>query len=148
MAAITLIIVGMFFVPTFLENTPSTRMPEFLEKRHSPTVRTVMAVFWLGLHVFVNLTSILWLGATAVGPGRLFDAELQRVRRHAGPDPHRLVRDLVVTVGTNALRRKLGDRRRKPPPVDGRTLKSRASECTPRGAGGHSNPPANTSSPA
>ena len=65
MAAITLIIVGKFFVPIFLKNGIYT-MPEFLEKRYSPGVRTVMAVFWLGLYVFVNLTAILWLGATAV----------------------------------------------------------------------------------
>jgi solute:Na+ symporter, SSS family len=65
MAAITLIIVGKFFVPIFLKNGIYT-MPEFLEKRYSPGVRTVMAVFWLLLYVFVNLTAILWLGATAV----------------------------------------------------------------------------------
>ena len=65
MAAITLIIVGKFFVPIFLKNGIYT-MPEFLEKRYSPGVRTVMAIFWLLLYVFVNLTAILWLGATAV----------------------------------------------------------------------------------
>jgi SSS family solute:Na+ symporter len=52
-------------VPIFLKNGIYT-MPEFLEKRYSPGVRTVMAVFWLLLYVFVNLTAILWLGATAV----------------------------------------------------------------------------------
>jgi SSS family solute:Na+ symporter len=65
MAALTLIIVGKFFLPIFLKNGIYT-MPEFLEKRYSPVVRTVMAVFWLGIYVFVNLTAILWLGATAV----------------------------------------------------------------------------------
>jgi SSS family solute:Na+ symporter len=65
MAALTLIIVGKYFVPIFLKNGIYT-MPEFLEKRYSPSVRTVMAVFWLGVYVFVNLTAILWLGATAV----------------------------------------------------------------------------------
>jgi SSS family solute:Na+ symporter len=65
MSAITLIIVGKFFVPIFLKNGIYT-MPEFLEKRYSPGVRTVMAIFWLLLYVFVNLTAILWLGATAV----------------------------------------------------------------------------------
>ena len=65
MAALTLIIVGKFFVPIFLKNGIYT-MPEFLEKRYSPAVRNVMAVFWLGVYIFVNLTSILWLGATAV----------------------------------------------------------------------------------
>jgi SSS family solute:Na+ symporter len=65
MAAITLIIVGKYFLPIFLKNGIYT-MPEFLEKRYSPAVRNVMAIFWLILYVFVNLTSILWLGATAV----------------------------------------------------------------------------------
>ncbi len=65
MAALTLIIVGKYFLPIFLKNDIYT-MPEFLEKRYSPMVRTVMAVFWLCLYVFVNLTAILWLGATAV----------------------------------------------------------------------------------
>jgi solute:Na+ symporter, SSS family len=65
MAAITLVIVGKYFLPVFLKNGIYT-MPEFLQKRFSPGVRTVMAVFWLGVYVFVNLTSILWLGATAV----------------------------------------------------------------------------------
>ena len=65
MAALTLIIVGKYFVPIFLKNRIYT-MPEFLEKRYSPSVRTVMAIFWLGVYVFVNLTAILWLGATAV----------------------------------------------------------------------------------
>jgi len=65
MAAITLVIVGKYFVPIFLKNRIYT-MPEFLERRYSPAVRTTMAVFWLGVYIFVNLTSILWLGATAV----------------------------------------------------------------------------------
>lgn len=65
MAALTLIIVGKFFLPIFLKNGIYT-MPEFLEKRYNHTVRTVMAIFWLCLYVFVNLTAILWLGATAV----------------------------------------------------------------------------------
>jgi solute:Na+ symporter, SSS family len=65
MSALTLIIVGKFFLPIFLKNSIYT-MPEFLERRYSPLVRTVMAIFWLTLYVFVNLTAILWLGATAV----------------------------------------------------------------------------------
>jgi SSS family solute:Na+ symporter len=65
MAAITLILVGKFFLPIFLKNGIYT-MPEFLERRYSHRVRMVMAVFWLGVYVFVNLTAILWLGATAV----------------------------------------------------------------------------------
>jgi SSS family solute:Na+ symporter len=65
MAAATLLIVGKFFLPVFLKNRITT-MPEFLEARFGPTIRTVMAVFWLVLYVFVNLTSILWLGSIAV----------------------------------------------------------------------------------
>jgi len=65
MAALTLLIVGKFFLPVFLKNGVYT-MPQFLEQRYGPSVRTLMAVFWLGLYIFVNLTSILWLGSIAV----------------------------------------------------------------------------------
>ncbi|RIA37438.1 SSS family solute:Na+ symporter [Hephaestia caeni] len=65
MAALTLLIVGKFFLPIFLKNEIYT-MPQFLEQRFGPTIRTVMAVFWLLLYVFVNLTSIIWLGSIAV----------------------------------------------------------------------------------
>jgi SSS family solute:Na+ symporter len=65
MAALTLLIVGKFFLPIFLKNNIST-MPQFLEQRYGPSVRNVMAVFWLVLYVFVNLTSILWLGSIAI----------------------------------------------------------------------------------
>jgi solute:Na+ symporter, SSS family len=65
MGALTLIIVGKYFLPIFLKNGIYT-MPEFLERRYGHSVRTVMAIFWIGVYVFVNLTAILWLGATAV----------------------------------------------------------------------------------
>lgn len=65
MAALTLLIVGKFFLPIFLRNGIYT-MPQFLEQRYGTRIRTLMAVFWLGLYIFVNLTSILWLGAIAV----------------------------------------------------------------------------------
>jgi SSS family solute:Na+ symporter len=65
MAAATLLIVGKWFLPIFLANKIYT-MPQFLEQRFGPTIRTVMAVFWLILYVFVNLTSIIWLGSIAV----------------------------------------------------------------------------------
>jgi len=65
MAALTLLIVGKFFLPIFLKNQIYT-MPEFLQRRYGTSVRFVMAVFWLGLYILVNLTAILWLGATAV----------------------------------------------------------------------------------
>ncbi|MGY4398947.1 SSS family solute:Na+ symporter [Sphingomonas sp. UYAg733] len=65
MAALTLLIVGKFFLPIFLRNEIYS-MPQFLERRYGPSIRTLMAVFWLGLYVFVNLTSIIWLGSIAV----------------------------------------------------------------------------------
>jgi SSS family solute:Na+ symporter len=65
MAALTLLIVGKFFLPIFLRNQIYT-MPQFLQQRYGPRIRTLMAIFWLGLYVFVNLTSILWLGSIAV----------------------------------------------------------------------------------
>src|SRR5579862_4248115 len=46
MAALTLIIVGKWFLPIFLKNQIST-MPEFLERRYGPHLRMIMAVFWL-----------------------------------------------------------------------------------------------------
>ena len=65
MAAITLILVGKYFLPIFLKHGIYT-MPQYLEKRYDSRVRIVMAIFWLGVYVLVNLTSILWLGALAV----------------------------------------------------------------------------------
>src|SRR3954464_4852539 len=65
MAALTLLIVGKFFLPIFLRNEIYT-MPQFLARRYGPGIRTLMAIFWLALYVFVNLTSIIWLGSIAV----------------------------------------------------------------------------------
>ena len=65
LGGLTLLIVGKWFLPIFLKNDIYT-MPQFLDRRYGPRVRTLMAVFWLALYVFVNLTSILWLGAVAV----------------------------------------------------------------------------------
>jgi SSS family solute:Na+ symporter len=65
MAAITLIIVGKYLLPVFLQHKIYT-MPQFLEQRYDHRVRMVMATFWLGVYVFVNLTSILWLGSLAI----------------------------------------------------------------------------------
>ncbi|PSL47670.1 SSS family solute:Na+ symporter [Chitinophaga niastensis] len=65
MAAATLIVVAVFFLPIYLKNKIYT-MPQFLERRYNQTVSTIMAVFWLLLYVVVNLTSILYLGALAV----------------------------------------------------------------------------------
>ena len=65
MAAITLILVGKYLLPIFLERGIYT-MPQFLEQRYDHRVRLVMAFFWLGVYIFVNLTSVLWLGALAL----------------------------------------------------------------------------------
>lgn len=65
MAAATLMIVALFFMPIYLKNKIYT-MPQFLTQRYSGTVSTIMAVFWLLLYVIVNLTSILYLGALAI----------------------------------------------------------------------------------
>ncbi len=65
MAAATLMIVAIFFMPIYLKNKIYT-MPQFLTQRYSSTVSTIMAVFWLLLYVIVNLTSILYLGSLAI----------------------------------------------------------------------------------
>ncbi|HEY6048345.1 MAG TPA: sodium/solute symporter, partial [Sphingomicrobium sp.] len=65
MAAATLLIVGKYFLPIFLTNKIYT-MPQFLEQRYGDALRVLMTVFWLALYVFVNLTSIIWLGSIAV----------------------------------------------------------------------------------
>ena len=65
MAAITLILVGKFLLPIFLKHNIQT-MPQFLEQRFDGRVRLVLALFWLGVYVFVNLTAILWLGALTI----------------------------------------------------------------------------------
>ncbi|KAA5541241.1 sodium:solute symporter family transporter [Adhaeribacter rhizoryzae] len=64
-AAIALIIVAVWFIPVYLKNKIFT-MPQFLQTRYNGTVALIMAVFWLFLYVFVNLTSILYLGALAI----------------------------------------------------------------------------------
>src|SRR5690606_5333290 len=65
MAAATLIVVAIFFIPVYLKNKIYT-MPQFLSQRYNGTVAMIMAVFWLLLYVVVNLTSILFLGALAI----------------------------------------------------------------------------------
>lgn len=65
MAAATLIIVAVVFIPLYLKNKIYT-MPQFLSRRYNDQVSTIMAVFWLLVYVLVNLTSILYLGAIAV----------------------------------------------------------------------------------
>lgn len=65
MSAATLLIVAVFIIPVYLQNKIYT-MPQFLSKRYNDKVSTVMAVFWLLVYVFVNLTSIIYLGAIAI----------------------------------------------------------------------------------
>ncbi|MET0298652.1 MAG: sodium/solute symporter, partial [Flavitalea sp.] len=65
MAAASLVIVAIFFIPVYLKNKIYT-MPQFLNQRYNGTVSTIMAIFWLFLYVVVNLMSILYLGALAV----------------------------------------------------------------------------------
>ncbi len=64
-AAIALIIVAVWFIPVYLKNKIFT-MPQFLKQRYNETTALIMAIFWLFLYVFVNLTSILYLGALAI----------------------------------------------------------------------------------
>lgn len=65
MAAITLLIVGKFFLPIFIEKGLYT-IPEFVEQRFSTNLKTILAVFWIALYVFVNLASVLYLGSLAL----------------------------------------------------------------------------------
>ena len=64
-AAVALIIVAVWFIPVYLKNHIYT-MPQFLKTRYNETVALIMAIFWLFLYVFVNLTSIIYLGALAI----------------------------------------------------------------------------------
>ncbi|MEM1407982.1 MAG: sodium/sugar symporter [Bacteroidota bacterium] len=65
MATITLIIVGKYFLPIFIEKGIYT-IPEFVEKRFSTELKTILALFWIALFIFVNLSSVLYLGALAL----------------------------------------------------------------------------------
>ncbi|MBX7124544.1 MAG: sodium/solute symporter [Cyclobacteriaceae bacterium] len=65
LAAVALIIIAVWFMPIYLKNHIYT-MPQFLKTRYNETVALVMTIFWLFLYVFVNLTSILYLGSVAI----------------------------------------------------------------------------------
>jgi len=65
MAAITLILVGKYLLPIFLKNEIFT-MPQYLEQRFDHRVKTTLALFWLLVYIFVNLTAVLWLGGLAI----------------------------------------------------------------------------------
>src|SRR5687768_248119 len=75
MAAATLVIVAIFFIPVYLKNKIYT-MPQFLNQRYNGTVAMIMAVFWLLLYIVVNLMSILYLGALAISGITGFDTYL------------------------------------------------------------------------
>lgn len=64
-AAVALIIVAKFFLPVFIDKGIYT-MPQFLNQRFNRGVSTAFAVFWLLVYVFVNLTSVSYLGALAM----------------------------------------------------------------------------------
>jgi SSS family solute:Na+ symporter len=65
MAAVTLLIVGKYFLPIFIDKGLYT-IPEFIEKRFGVELKTILAVFWIALFIFVNLTSVLFLGGKAI----------------------------------------------------------------------------------
>lgn len=65
MGALTLLIVGKYFLPIFINQGLYT-IPEFIEKRFSTQLKTILAIFWVALFIFVNLTSVLYLGSLAL----------------------------------------------------------------------------------
>ena len=64
-SALILIVVAKYILPIFLRHRIYT-MPQYLEQRYDHRVRMVMAIFWLGIYTFINLASVLWLGALAI----------------------------------------------------------------------------------
>ncbi|PSQ90592.1 MAG: sodium/glucose cotransporter, partial [Bacteroidetes bacterium QS_4_64_154] len=65
MAAIALLLIAWFFLPIYLEKEIYT-MPQFLEERYDGRVRMLLAIFWLLVYVFVNLTSVLYMGGLSM----------------------------------------------------------------------------------
>lgn len=65
MAAITLIIIGKFFLPIFYREKIKT-IPQLAEHRYSPELKSILAIFWICLFIFVNLTSVMYLGAKMI----------------------------------------------------------------------------------
>jgi solute:Na+ symporter, SSS family len=65
LGAIALLIVAVYFLPMYLKNNIFT-MPQFLSQRYDTRLATIMAVFWLFLYIFVNMTSIIYLGALSL----------------------------------------------------------------------------------
>ncbi|MBQ1939374.1 MAG: sodium/solute symporter, partial [Alistipes sp.] len=83
MAAATLIVVGKFLLPVMIERKIFT-IPQFLRERYNWGVGLAFSIFWLFLYVFINLTSVAWLGALAIkqilgipaAPGMLLGMEI------------------------------------------------------------------------
>ena len=65
MAAITLVVIGKFLLPVMLDRKIFT-IPQFLRERYNDGVGLAFSILWLFLYVFVNLTSVAWLGALAI----------------------------------------------------------------------------------
>ena len=65
MAAITLVVIGKFLLPVMLDRKIFT-IPQFLRERYNDGVGLAFSILWLFLYVFVNLTSVSWLGALAI----------------------------------------------------------------------------------
>ena len=65
MAAATLIVVAKFLLPVMIEKKIFT-IPQFLRERYNWGVGLAFSIFWLFLYVFINLTSVAWLGALAI----------------------------------------------------------------------------------
>ena len=65
MGALTLVLVAKYFLPIFLKQGIHT-IPEFAERRFSTNLKTILAIFWIGIYVFVNLTTVLFLGGKAM----------------------------------------------------------------------------------
>ena len=64
-AALALIIVGKFLLPLMIKKRIFT-IPQFLSDRYNWGVGLAFSIFWLFLYVFINLTSVAWLGAIAI----------------------------------------------------------------------------------
>lgn len=78
MGAVTLLIVGKYFLPIFLKRKIYT-MPQFLQQRFDNRVRTTLALFWVAVYIFVNLTAVFWLGALAINTVTGVNLELAMV---------------------------------------------------------------------
>ncbi len=65
MAAVTLVVIGKFLLPVMLKRKIFT-IPQFLRERYTDGVGLAFSILWLFLYVFVNLTSVAWLGALAI----------------------------------------------------------------------------------